>query len=267
MGKPILGTSSAVSLMKNSDLKEFYAKAYGSRRVVVAAAGNVSAERVVDEMGVLLDGLGGGDLPDAVLPVPSTEPRAGTRAKQVEQVHMCLGAVGLRADDPRQYSLHVLNNILGGGPSSRLFQIIREERGLAYSVYSFHSSFKDTGVFGVYSAANPEYAASVKQLVMDEMSDIAAKHVSDEELERAKRQLKGSLLLGLESMSSRMMRLGRSELLVGRVVPVDEVTRKIEAVTHDDVLSLAKELLHPAGLSLALVGADPVHTRRIARGG
>lgn len=258
MGKPILGTSEAVQAMARQQIIDFYRQRYRADQIVVTCAGNVETSRVLDEFGPAIQALGVSSVTRPEPPLMREQRISKVRVKQVEQVHLCIGTEGLTADDRRQYSLHVLNNILGGGPSSRLFQKVREERGLAYSVYSFHSSFRDTGIFGVYAACNPCHVPLVRRLIGDEIKSLVDSHVLEAEIERAKRQLRGSLLLGLEGMTARMMRLGRSELLVDRIVPLSEVTQKIQQVTRDDVLTLAQSLLHPSRLFVAMVGPDTI---------
>ena len=262
MGRPILGCQDAVSSIRERDIRDHFRAYYGSNDVLVTACGNISIDRVVDELGEGLSLLGRHDR----LPVPpvrsACKKATRVRAKQVEQIHFCLGAPGLKARDPRQYTMHVLNGVLGGGASSRLFQRVREEKGLAYSIYSFHSSYRDTGVFGVYAASNPHSAKSVKAILEEEMAHLGALPASEAEIERARRQLKGSLILGLEGTSGRMMRLARSELLLGRVVPLQEVIKSIEAVESLDVMELAREILNPARISTVAVGAEADQVER-----
>jgi predicted Zn-dependent peptidase len=164
-----------------------------------------------------------------------------------------LGAPGLARSDERRIALGVLNTALGGGMSSRLFQEVREKHGLAYSVYSFTSHYADTGSIGVYAGCHPRRAADVAELCREQLALVAASGLTSEELERGKGQMRGGLVLGLEDTGSRMTRLGKSELVYGELMTVEEILASIDAVTLDDTQSLAAELL-TSPLSLAVVG-------------
>jgi predicted Zn-dependent peptidase len=262
LGNPILGTIQTVTQMKRDRIVEYFRERYTADKFIVTVAGSVGMERVIDQLAGSLSTLLPGREPS---PEPPVEVKRNVRVKpkQVEQVHFCLGRGGLRAGDPKSYVMNVLDNVLGGGPSSRLFQKVREERGLAYEVYSFHSGFRDTGVFGVYAASKPSLAREVKDILEQEMADMASHECDEREVLRAKRQIKSSLVLGLESTSSRMMRLGRSELVLGRVVPVSEVVNGIDRVTPQDVLNLAGEVLRLEEMSFAGVGADVADIERL----
>jgi predicted Zn-dependent peptidase len=172
----------------------------------------------------------------------------------VEQANLVLGCAGLARTDPRRFALGVLNAALGGGMSSRLFQEVREKRGLAYSVYSFSAQHADCGQFGIYAGCLPAKADDVLAICQDEVAKVIDSGLTDEELARGKGQLRGSIVLGLEDPSSRMSRLGKSELVYPALEPVDEILAEIEAVTNDDVRSVATEVL---GLPKALAVVGP----------
>ncbi|MDP2857459.1 MAG: pitrilysin family protein [Bacillota bacterium] len=255
IGRPILGSEDSVSSITRDDVTAFFGEYFGASNLAIVTAGSASLDRASRCLGEPLASLG------ARKPAPVRGPaRVGggvdVRAKQVEQAHFCIGVVGLPAHDDRQYALLVLNSILGGGPSSRLFQKVREERGLAYSIYSFQSSYHDTGLLGVYAATSPQAASTVRQIIEEEIVRLRAQTCAADEINRAKSQMKRSLVLGLESMSSRMMRIGRSELVYGRVVGLPEVLSRLAAVRAEDVRSLACEVWAPGRVSTAAIGPD-----------
>ncbi len=177
-----------------------------------------------------------------------------TVQRPLEQTNLLLGVAGLHASDPRRPTLTVLNSVFGGGMSSRLFQEIREKRGLAYSVYSFAASYSDAGVMGIYAGCSPKKATQVAGLMLDEFRRLAQGGITDEELTRARGQLGGAAALALEDSDTRMTRLGRAELTMGEFLDLDETLRRLDLVTADDVRELAAELASRP-LSIAAVGA------------
>ncbi|MFS8524515.1 MAG: pitrilysin family protein [Limnochordales bacterium] len=184
------------------------------------------------------------------VPVP---PRTVMIEKDTEQAHIILGGEGVSRTDERRFALGVLNAALGGGMSSRLFQEIREKRGLAYSVYSYTAQYADTGIFGVYAGCQPAKAEEALTICRDEIARVADECLTGEELERGKGQLRGAMVLGLEDTGSRMSRIGKSELVYETFLPVDEVLARIEAVTLDDVRAVARDVL-TAPQALAMIG-------------
>jgi predicted Zn-dependent peptidase len=178
--------------------------------------------------------------------------------KETEQAHLVLGGPGIPREDERRFAMGVLNNVLGGGMSSRLFQEIREKRGLAYSVYSYTSQYADTGMFGVYAGCAHGRVDEVLALTRDELARVAEHGVNDEEVARGKGMYKGSLVLGLEDTGSRMSRLGKGELLYDNVLTVDEILARVDAVTPDDIRALAAHVLGGTK-SLAVVGPFSDH--------
>ena len=174
--------------------------------------------------------------------------------KALEQVHLCLGGPGIGQGDPDRYAAHVLNLALGGGMSSRLFQEIRERRGRAYSVYSFLSSYLDAGYLGIYIGTSAEWAREVVDVALAEIDRLQRDGLTDAELVRARNQMKGNMLLGLETSDSRMSRLARNEIYYGREVPVSEVAAAIDAVANDDVVRVAARLFRPGERALTVLG-------------
>ncbi len=255
LGRSILGTEESVTSMNREKVRAYYADHFTPGNTVVAAAGHFKhAElvRMVEAAFRPLQGAGKQEQPAG----PGEENRILVRPKDTEQVHLCLGTTGLPHDHPDIYALHVLNACLGGGPSSRLFQEIREERGLAYSVYSYQNSYRDTGTVGIYAGMSPKYLGEVIKIAIRELSSLAEVALPDAELVRAKEQLKGNLMLSLESSSSRMSQLGRSEVAREKVWTSDEMISEIERVTAEQVRRLAETFSH-RGKAMALVGMVP----------
>lgn len=253
LGRPILGRAKSVSEMALDTVTGYHGAGYRQGNIVVALAGNVSVEAGFD----LARRYFGATPPQGAhktLGAPGFGAGFRHRVKPIEQVHVSVGFPGVPMDDPAVYDFHLLAGVLGGGSSSRLFQSIREDRGLAYSVFAYASPFSDAGLLGVYAGVSPENVGEVCRLAAAEMRDLCQSGPSAEELQRAKDQVKASLLLGLENTSNRMSRLGRSLLLLRRILSPDEVARKIDAVSADSLTALARRVLHPAKAALAAVG-------------
>jgi predicted Zn-dependent peptidase len=267
LGRPILGTVSSINGITRDQITEHYHSRYTPPHLVVAAAGNLRHDAVVDRVRQGFAAVTSGEAAQRD-PAP---PRVGGRyeahrdaasggaaavrlvSRGIEQANLVLGCDGLSRADDRRFALGVLNAALGGGMSSRLFQEVREKRGLAYSVYSFNSQLADTGVWGVYVGCLPAKADEVLAICRDEIAKVIDGGLTDTELARGKGQLRGSIVLGLEDPSSRMSRLGKSELVYPRLEPVDEILASIEAVTHDQVRAAAAEVLARPKV-LAVVG-------------
>ena len=261
LGRPILGTVDSINAISRDRIAEHYRARYTPDALVVAAAGNLSHERVVSlvqaAFGPALTGTAASPLGPR-LDGSETDSAVGTGvrllSRPVEQANLVLGCGGLARTDSRRFALGVLNAALGGGMSSRLFQEVREKRGLAYSVYSFSSQHADCGQWGVYAGCLPAKADEVLAICQDEIAKIIEGGLTDEELDRGKGQLRGSIVLGLEDPSSRMSRLGKAELVYPALEPVDQILAEIEGVTPDDVKSVAAEVL---GLPKALAVVGP----------
>jgi predicted Zn-dependent peptidase len=260
LGRPILGTVQSINSISRDRIAEHYRARYTPDNLVVAAAGSLDHEDVVELTRAAFGSLLTGD----VAPVPprlsgpageSVSEGTGVRlvSRPVEQANVVLGCGGLARTDRRRFALGVLNAALGGGMSSRLFQEIREKRGLAYSVYSFSSQHADSGQWGVYAGCLPAKTEEVLAICRDEIGKVIETGLTDEELDRGKGQLRGSIVLGLEDPSSRMSRLGKSELVYPRLEPVEEILAEIGAVTHDQVREVAAQVLGQR-MSLAVVG-------------
>ncbi|MGZ4542946.1 MAG: M16 family metallopeptidase [Mycobacteriaceae bacterium] len=255
LGRPIIGSVESVEAMTRSQLHSFHRRRYTAPRMVVAAAGNVEHDEVLDHVLRNVDALLDSD--SAPEPVRAGTARLRTRPglsvikRDSEQTHLVLGFRALHRHDERRWALSVLSAAVGGGMSSRLFQQVREERGLAYSVYSSVDTYADTGVFSVYAACQPERLGDVVEVISEVLSSVAADGIDDGELQRGKGQLRGALVLGLEDTASRMSRIGRSELNYADHLDVSQTLARIDAVTAADVAAVAADVLRrPMGLSV-----------------
>ncbi|MFE7125708.1 M16 family metallopeptidase [Streptomyces sp. NPDC057617] len=269
LGRPVLGTVDTVNDLDRDRIARFYKKHYDPRHLIVAAAGNVDHATVVRQVRKAFEKAGALSRTDAV-PVA---PRDGSRTvrtagkvelldRKTEQAHVVLGMPGLSRTDERRWALGVLNTALGGGMSSRLFQEVREKRGLAYSVYSYTSGFADCGLFGVYAGCRPSQVHDVLKICRDELDRVCAEGLGDEEIHRAVGQLSGSTVLGLEDTGALMNRIGKSELCWGAQMSVDEMLGRIAAVTPDDVRAVARDVLGHRP-SLSVIG--PLKDKQAAR--
>jgi predicted Zn-dependent peptidase len=262
LGRAIIGRAEVVSGAPPATLRDFHRVQYVPGNVVVAAAGSVDHDALVElvrQSGVERPGQAAPALPG---PPPADAARMRFVAKETEQYHLCLGAPGIARDDDRRFALRVLDNILGGTSSSRLFQEVREKRGLAYSVYSFQSTYAGTGQVGLYLGTRPDNVVRAMKVVADELARLREDPASPDELARSKENVKGRVVLSLESTTARMNRLGASVLADMPLLSVDEVIEKIDAVRLDDVAALARELFAADRLSAAGIGAEQDEFRR-----
>jgi predicted Zn-dependent peptidase len=262
LGRAIIGRAEVVGGAIPAALRTFHSTRYVPANVVVAAAGSVDHDALVELVqaaGVERPGQAPPPLPG---PPPEEPPRMRFVAKDTEQYHVCLGAPGIARDDDRRFALRVLDNILGGTSSSRLFQEVREKRGLAYNVYSFQSMYAGTGQVGFYLGTRPDNVVRAMGVVADELERLREDPATADELARSKENVKGRIVLSLESTTARMNRLGASVLADMPLLSVDEVIERIDAVTLEDIAVLARELFAPERMSAAGIGADPAAFRR-----
>jgi len=246
LGRPILGTESSIRALTRRQVAGYYRRRYQPTAMVLAAAGNVNhAALVAQAKRVFGERLGepSADFSRRLTPMRRPVKPVHVVSEDTEQANIVLGTHGLSRHDERRFALGVLSAALGGGMSSRLFQSIREERGLAYSVYSFTSGYTEAGVMGAYAGCQPGKADEVVELLSAGLNDAASGNLTVEEIERGKGQMRGGLVLGLEDASSRMSRIGKSELVFGEVLGVDELLARIDAVSARDVAGLAADLL------------------------
>jgi predicted Zn-dependent peptidase len=244
LGFPVIGTEPNLRSLKQADLRSHLRHRYIGGKMVLAAAGNIKHDKVVSLAEKYLAGASPrpvNSLPDRVKPRTNKRERHEF-AKPIQQAHVCLGRQAYSIRSRQRYPLLVLNTLLGDGMSSRLFQNIRERYGFAYTVYSYATMMSDAGVFGAYIGTDRQHIDASIELIMKELGKLKTKPVSHAELNRTKAQLKGSMMLSLESIPNRMMRLGSSELYFNLVNPIDSILRQIDAVTQDDILAVAHEL-------------------------
>ena len=250
---PIFGSVETVNAINREALVSFMADRYRAGRVFIAAAGAVDQERLMRDCARLFGSIAGDGRPEPTSP-PQERVVVLNENKKLEQAHICIGAPGLSQTAPNRYAAYVLNTALGGGMSSRLFQEVREKRGRVYSIYSFMSAFLDCGYFGVYAGTNPDWVDEVLEVTLKEINKVVRDGLAPEELARAKSQLKGNMLLGMESTESRMNRLARNEIYFQRDIPIDELGREIEKVTNDQMVELASSCFKPERMGMVLLG-------------
>ncbi len=253
LGRPVIGYREVIEQMTSERLRAYLESRYGASNLMVAAAGRVDHDAFVALVDKALRGYPEGNF-EPTLDAPSTAKQNLVFHKDCEQAYVCYGGPGLSAVDPRRYSFLVLDAVLGGSMSSRLFQEIREARGLAYSVGTFSFSYLDVGVFGIYAGTGGNSVEELLKVSNDILLDVLTNGLTDEELKRSKELLKGNLALGMESTSARMLRLARSFLTHGRYVPIEEVIEAIEATSHQQIRELAGDFLDPQRFSLTVLG-------------
>jgi predicted Zn-dependent peptidase len=254
LGKPIIGTKDTVRAFDRQMIQDYYQRYYSPSNILITAAGNLNHERLVElARGHFEDLRMNGTLSPEVAPVPHA--RLVFRNKtSLEQTHLYMGVPAYPFSHELRFACYALNTILGGGMSSRLFQNIREKQGLAYAVYSELAMYHDTGCMAIYAGTAVETASQVIQSIVKELRDVKENLVPAEELRRAKDNLKGSFMLGLESTSSRMSNLARQELHFQRFFSLDEMIEKIEAVTAQQIRDIAREFFHSKNMTLAVLG-------------
>jgi predicted Zn-dependent peptidase len=259
LGRPVIGRAEVIANVPIPEIAAYHDERYAPSNLVLSAAGNVEHDKLVElaqkacESGLPGSSNGKRELVGAP---GGAEPRMCFFQKQTEQFHVTLGAPGIKRGDDRRFALRVLDTILGGSTSSRLFQEVREKRGLAYSVYSYSSQYIDSGQIGMYVGTRPDNVAEAVEVIGAELNKLATDGVTADELERAKENVKGRTVLSMESMLARMNRLGSSVLTGIPLLSLDEILARTDAVTPDDIAALVAELYDPTRLSAAAVGGD-----------
>jgi predicted Zn-dependent peptidase len=254
LGRSILGTRTTVGGFNQRRLRDFFRQHYVPGNMLISAAGNLNHNQVLHLVRKQF-----GQLPEgpvmAAGPVPVPHPHAlYRRKKELEQTHICVGTPAYPYAHPKRFASYVLNTILGGGMSSRLFQNIREKYGLVYAVFSGLSAYRDAGILSVYAGTAPANARKVVNLIIQEFCNLKLKSIPAEELQRAKDYLKGNLLMGLESTTSRMANLARQELYYGGCITLDEVAARIDAVTREDIVEVARDLFQSGRIAITVLG-------------
>ena len=253
LGRPVLGTSESVSSLNRQVILDYLHSAYRPEGMVVAAVGNLEHEQFVDMMSGPLTKLRSGGSANGRKP-PRSSSGIHIKPRDLEQVHVAMGATAPSATHPARYATALLNLILGGNMSSRLFQEIREKRGLAYSIYSYYNTYSDSGMLGVYMGVAADRATEAMKVVRQEMAKLAAEGVSEDELSDARDNLKGSILLASENPESRMSRLARNELHFGRVISLDEIITQIDSITIEDIARMSGDILRGENLGATVLG-------------
>ena len=254
LGRPILGTRRTVAGFDRKRLVSYFRRHYAPNNLLISAAGHIKHAQFVDLVRQEFGDLHAGSALHSGRP-PIAHPHLQVRHKKdLEQVHICLGSPSYPQPHKDRFPSYILNSVLGGGMSSHLFQNIREKRGLAYAVFSSLSSFHDAGCLSVYAGTAADKARQVIELVLKEFCDLKSNPISQEELQRAKDYLKGSLLLSLESSGSRMSNVARQEMYFGRYISMDEIARSVDAVTADQVQAVARDFFRPERLAVTVLG-------------
>ena len=253
LGLPTQGFPETVNRISRQDILSHMERFYSSNNVIISIAGNIDFSDSVDLLEKYFCKFKSTEIIDSG---PVQEMKFGTvcKYKKLEQVHVCLAAAGIKTNDKQRYECYLLNAILGGSMSSRLFQKIREEKGLAYSVHSMNSNYKDSGIFMVYAATGTKNYTTVVELIVQELKEIIDNKVDSKELEKAKNQLKGGLMLSLESSGSRMVQLAKEEIYFNKHFTLDEMIKNIDAVTANGIKDLANRLFYSKSFTLALLG-------------
>lgn len=259
IGKPILGTRESLKNIDRRMIKEYMGERYIQPNTVISVAGNFDEK----QLEALLEKYFGAWEPKSGKTQESQHvefrPETSIREKDTEQVHICIGFEGIKSGDDDIYPLLAVNSILGGGMSSRLYQKIREEKGLVYSIYSYPTTYTDTGLFTIYAGMKPENLGEVMKLIEEEIAVIGEKGITRAELERAREQMKGNYILGLESTSSRMNSIGKSELLLGYIYTPDEILEKIDSITMDDIVRMISHIFGKGSKGMSVVGNIKEH--------
>jgi predicted Zn-dependent peptidase len=256
LGRPICGDATTVGKMHRDDFLSFVRDRYLPGRVIVAAAGHLSHDYLAKEMAARLGAVGNSKskTQNSKLIAPTLRSGVFPHAKPLEQAHLCFGVAAIHQSHPKRYAAYILNTILGGGMSSRLFQEIREKRGRAYSVYSFLSSYRDVGYLGIYAGTSLDWTEEVVELILREMKRMGAGEIRDEEIERTKNQLVGNMILGLESSDSWMSHIAKDEIYFGKANSLEDIIQGVRSVSRTDVVELAASILRPEAMALTLLG-------------
>jgi predicted Zn-dependent peptidase len=255
LGMSILGTEETLNGLNRDSILDYYKSNYIPDNIVISVVGNIKHEVVVEKVEKQFRDLASSPNKLTVIQKPSFDPIKITRSKKTEQVHLCIGFEGVETNNESFYPLLTMNNIFGGAMSSRLFQNIREDKGLAYSVFSYPSAYQDCGLYSIYAGMKTTQLKNVTQLIMDEIHEIMAKGLTEEELYDSKEQMKGSYTLGLESTSGRMISIGKSELMHDKIYSPTEVIEKIDKVDMDSVNKAIRTVFDLNRMGGAVIGA------------
>ncbi|MDH4162039.1 MAG: insulinase family protein [Nitrospirota bacterium] len=253
LGRPILGTRDTIKSLKHTDILQYIENYYGPREIVISVAGNFEHSRLIELLEQAFGKLKRAGTPKQEV-VPTFTPAVSVRKKQLEQVQVCLGCGGIPYPHEDRFVILALNTVLGNSMSSRLFQEVREQNALVYSIYSYVTAYRDTGLLTIYAGTDPANAIQAIQLIMKEIRKIKAEGITPAEETRVKNQIKGNLVLSLESSNSHMSRLARQEIYFGRYHSVDEVIKGVDSVTREQVLRVAQQIFVTGNMALSILG-------------
>jgi len=254
LGRPILGTKETVSNITRKEILDYVSRFYSPERVVIAAAGNIDHALVVDYFKSILEPLSDRNNGSLTRPVPLVTPTISSYPKELEQVHLCVGAQASSLSGERRFAEAIFNTILGGNMSSRLFQEIREKRGLAYSVYSYINAYIDTGLLRIYLATDKNEINTVLELIKLLIADIKNGNLSKDDIASAKEYLIGGILLSSENMSNLMLRLAKNEFIFEKYIHYEELIRELEKVTLDEVVDASERIFSAGNVSVTALG-------------
>ncbi|HYE83906.1 MAG TPA: pitrilysin family protein [Clostridia bacterium] len=255
LGMSILGTEKSLENLNRSKIIDYFNENYIPQNVVISVVGNCKHNDTVEKIRKYFEKAPNRTNNNSHLLMPSFDPEYTLKNKVTEQVHLCMGFNGVDIKSEAFYPMLVLNNVFGGAMSSRLFQKIREDRGLAYSVFSYPSAFEDCGLFSIYAGAKPDNLKSVAELIMEEIHEMKKAGITEEELYDSKEQLKGSYILGLESTSGRMISIGKSELLLERIYSPAEILERIDKVDMGSINNIIKHIFNTESMGAAVIGS------------
>ena len=253
LGRPILGTKETIKALKHENIISYISDYYSPKEIVISVAGNFEHARLIDLLNASFGKLSRAGVPKKES-TPAFTPAVVVKKKQLEQVQLCIGCKGLNYTHEDRYVISALNTVLGNSMSSRLFQEVREQNALAYSIYSYVTSYRDTGLLTVYAGTDPSNALEVVRLVLKEFKQIKNQGITSAEETRVKNQIKGSMVLSLESSNSHMSRIARQEIYYGKYLSVDDIIKGVENVTREQVQRLAQQLFIRDNIALAILG-------------
>jgi len=253
LGWPVIGDAEVIKRLNRKMVVNFFNARYTPERIVISVAGKIKRQEVLKKIKGLFK-----DFQASPWDLPTLPPRIQhhlfSEERDLEQVHLCLGGEGLAYTSKDRYVLSLLNGLLGGSMSSRLFEEVREKRGLAYAIYSYHSSYEDCGLFTVYVGTSPENCSQTVELILKEFAKLKKNRVKEKELRKAKECFKGGLILSLEDTGNRMSRLAKQEIYFNRFIPIEEILKEVDQVTPSEIQRLAERIFQPKKLTLTSIG-------------
>ncbi|MHB8109837.1 MAG: M16 family metallopeptidase [Syntrophorhabdaceae bacterium] len=256
LGMPILGTEATVDSLEPTSLKAYYTEHYGPENTIITISGRVNHDACIENIRRHFSDISNGTSASSAIIAPKPTTGIDLYPRELEHVYMCIGTEGVSQVDPRRYMLYILNAIMGGSMSSHLFQEVRENRGLVYSIYSYVNCYHDTGTFGISTSSSRENISEVLKLIQEEIIRVRDKGISDAELAFSKEHIKGNLFIALEGSETRMGRLAKNEIYFGTYIPLKETVHEIDRIKKKDVNAIAREIFaNPGDISLTILGS------------